>query len=259
MVGLTLQNASFEQIGNTVIRSGRQTSGKQRVSCNWDVTTPGHIWTDRARDPVAYDMYTIVDDSEHPIQDVAVSLDLVQGGPLFLRGNCWEPGRSGYHTRIRNLLEWIEDSRGSMGYDIQQQGRERVLAPPRAFSSHKAMPSQLTGTVTQVARFDCPAWIDGAGRATIELSGSVDNNTGRPVRLQVRIVGEAGGPPQVIGLLTLMAGPGDYNFRRMFDPAPIRAKRGGRSLTVELVGNGQGLAFAPSALAGQVMLTLDQG
>ena len=258
LVGLTLQNASFEQIGNAVVRTGRQTSGGQRVSCSWDVTTPGHTWTDRARDAAAYDMYTIVGDADHPIQDVAVSLDLVQGGPLFLRGNCWEPGRGGYHTRIRNLLEWIEDSRGSAGYDIQQQGRERVLSPPRRFAAHQAMPPRLSGPVTRIARFDCPAWIDGAGQATIDLSGSVDNDTGRPVRLQVRIIDDQGAP-QIVGLLTIAAGPSDYTFRRAFELARIRRKGGGRTLVVELVGNGQGLSFAPSAIAGQVMLTLDQG
>ena len=258
LVGLTLQNASFEQIGNAVVRTGRQTSGGQRVSCSWDVTTPGHTWTDRARDTAAYDAYTIVGDPDHPVQDVAVTLDLVQGGPLFLRGNCWEPGRGGYHTRIRNLLEWIEDSRGSAGYDIQQQGRERVLAPPRGFAAHQPMPPRLSGTATRVARFDCPSWIDGAGRATIDLAGSVDNDTGKPVRLQVRILRDDQ-PLQVVGLLTLPAGPADYAFRRAFDPGPVRRKGGGRTLTVELVGNGQGLSFAPAAIAGQVMLTLDQG
>lgn len=258
LVGLTLQNASFEQIGNAVIRTGRQTSGGQRVSCNWDVTTPGHIWTDRARDAVAYDMYTIVDDPDHPIQDVAVALDLVQGGPLFLRGNCWEPGRSGYHTRIRNLLEWIEDSRGSAGYDIQQQGRERVLSPPRHFSAYQAMPPRLSGPVTLIARFDCPAWIAGARQAMIELSGSVDNDTGKLVRLQVRIVDEQGAP-QILGLLTIATGPSDYTFRRVFEPAPVRGKGGRRTLAIELVGNGPSLSFAPSAIAGQVMLTLEQG
>ena len=258
LVGLTLQNASFEQIGNAVVRTGRQTSGGQRVSCSWDVTTPGHTWTDRARDAAAYDMYTIVGDADHPIQEVAVSLDLVQGGPLFLRGNCWESGRSGYHTRIRNLLEWIEDSRGSAGYDIQQQGRERVLSPPRRFATHQAMPPRLSGPVTRIARFDCPAWIDGAGQATIDLSGSVDNDTGKPVRLQVRIIDDQGAP-QIVGLLTIAAGPSDYTFRRAFELARIRRKGGGRTLVVELVGNGEGLSFAPAAIAGQVMLTLDQG
>ncbi|KIU28227.1 hypothetical protein SR41_08355 [Sphingomonas melonis] len=258
LVGLTLQNASFEQIGNAVVRTGRQTSGGQRVSCSWDVTTPGHTWTDHVRDAAAYDMYTIVGDADHPIQEVAVSLDLVQGGPLFLRGNCWESGRSGYHTRIRNLLEWIEDSRGSAGYDIQQQGRERVLSPPRRFATHQAMPPRLSGPVTRIARFDCPAWIDGAGQATIDLSGSVDNDTGKPVRLQVRIIDDQGAP-QIVGLLTIAAGPSDYTFRRAFELARIRRKGGGRTLVVELVGNGEGLSFAPAAIAGQVMLTLDQG
>ena len=258
LVGLTLQNASFEQIGNAVVRTGRQTSGGQRVSCSWDVTTPGHTWTDRARDAAAYDMYTIVGDADHPIQDVAVSLDLVQGGPLFFRGNCWEPGRGGYHTRIRNLLEWIEDSRGSAGYDIEQQGCERVLSPPRRFAAHQAMPPRSSGPVTRIARFDCPAWIDGAGQATIDLSGSVDNDTGNPARLQVRIIDDQG-TPKIVGLLTIVAGPSDYMFRRVFELTRIRRKGGGRTLVVELVGNGEGLSFAPSAIAGQVMLTLDQG
>lgn len=258
LVGLTLQNASFEQIGNAVIRTGRQTSGLQRVSCSWDVTTPGHIWTDRTRDAAAFDMYTIVGDPSHPVQDVAVSLDLVQGGPLFLRGNCWEPGQSGYHTRIRNLLEWIEDSRGSAGYEIQRQGRERVLAPPRRFAAHQAMPPRLSGTTTRIARFSCPSWIDGAAQAKVELSGSVDNDTGKPVRLQVRIV-DGKRLPQILGLLTLPAGPSDYSFTRAFDRGSVPRGDTGRTLAVELVGNGQGLSFAPFAISGQVRLTLDQG
>jgi hypothetical protein len=258
LVGLTLQNASFEQTGNAVIRTGRQTSGLQRVSCSWDVTTPGHIWTDATRDAAAYAAYTIVGDPDHPIQDVAVLLDLVQGGPLFLRGNCWMPGRSGYHTRIRNLLEWIEDSRGSAGYDIQHQGRERVLSPPRTFCAHQPMPPKLTASTSRIAQFDCPAWIGGAGRAMVELLGSVDNGSGRALRLQVRVSCD-GRAPQVIGLLTLPPGPSDYSFRRWFDPGVPLNPRNGRTVQVELVGNGQALFFSPDNIGGQVVLTLDQG
>ncbi|MFD0823662.1 hypothetical protein ACFQ0D_36270, partial [Micromonospora zhanjiangensis] len=135
---------------------------------------------------------------------------------------------------------------------------ERVLSPPRRFAAHQAMTPRLSGPVTRIARFDCPAWIDGAGQAMIDLSGSVDNDTGKPVRLQVRIIDDQGAP-QIVGLLTIAAGPSDYTFRRAFELARIRRKGGGRTLVVELVGNGQGLSFAPLAIPGQVMLTLDQG
>lgn len=257
LVGLTLQNSSFEQIGNAVIHTGRQTSGGQRVSCNWDVTTPGHSWTDRARDAPAYDAYTIVDDPLHPIQDVAVSLDLVQGGPLFLRGDCWTAGRSGYHTRIRNLLEWIEDSRGSGGYDIEKQGAERILSPPRTFSARQAMPPRLAAPISRIARFDLPSWIGSAARAAIELLGSVDNASGKTVRLQVCAVCDDH-PRQVIGLLTLPPGPSDYSFRRWFDPGASANPRN-HAIAIELSGNGQGLFFAPDDIGGQVVLTLNQG
>lgn len=258
LVGLTLQNSSFEQIGNQAIRLGRHTGSGRKVSNGWDISVPGHTWTDPELDAAAYNAYTILEDAAHPIQEIAVNLDLVQGAPLFVRGSAWRAGYSGYHTRIGDLLEWIEASEGVAGYEVSGQGREKILAPPRRFVAVQPIIADLHVKKTvELIHFERPDWILGATKACLELLGTANNQNPDVQSLLVRVAVDSG-EFKPLGFMTLPPGRSDFSFRRWFNPQGD-ASTHDRGIRVLLEGDVSKISFASDQVTGQVVLVIEQG
>jgi len=188
LLGLTLINSSFEQIGNKVARLGAQTSGQLRVSGAISIHFAGHTWTNNGLDASAYQAYTITGDSNNPIQDYAISeIQLLQGGPLQTSLQGLLAGTSGYVAKIDNALDFICDFRGQYLYQVVTQGKERNVGHGRGYEIDLLVnsPAVASDNTMLLGSFDIPQTFDGAARGKISMHHLMHNTSAAAANLQV--------------------------------------------------------------------------
>lgn len=213
LVGWTSINSSAEQIGNQVIRLGRTPKGTQRVSSGWFVVSPGHSWT--VPGTPEHPAYAITGEAGIAEQLYAVDLDLVQGGPIEMHGIGWVGGRSGRHTRIANLLDWVADDNGIGGYEVTGGGAERLTyaRAQRLRQSRTVDLHQLRAGMHEVARLDIPPSYDNTpgGELLWSLAYAARGAPAAALRFVVRVEGEGVSSPQPLTPQYLVGSVGNLN------------------------------------------------
>ena len=187
-------SSSFEQIGNQAIRLGTPGKGQHRFSRDWTMIAIGHSWSTPGG--AEHDAYAIQDDPRAPQQTYAVDCDAMQGPPITIIGTGWTPGRSGYHTRIGDLLAWVRDANGIGGYDIPGQGRERLVydsAPSLRMAADVVRTGQH-GADWTLAGFELPPSYDNTPWATVAWTLAYENRGTRPVAVRIGAVATNGDP-----------------------------------------------------------------
>lgn len=231
LVGCVI-DARHEQVGNQAYRTGVCTNGQRNSNGNiWKQV--GHSWTDATLDQGSYDAYTIKGDGNYPIQQTALSFQLMQGPDCkVVDGGGWVVGTTGYHTVITTLFVKFFDENGTNGYQIN--GGDTKLLSTNPYTSTQAVGAKQlgadTGGTTLIGPFNVPNRVKNYSQAYLSLQMPVDNQFGSVLQLQirVRVDGVTSGVKTLVYLPTgqsmlvvpptLIGGPGSVLYLEI--PAP---------------------------------------
>lgn len=264
LIGLEFIATRFENIGNCVIVTGGTApfhTGATKNSHGWFFLNPAHSWVDTAI-VSERDAYVIQNDANHPVQDYAIKLGLVNaqnGDVIEYAGDTWKAGTSGYHTRVADLQSYALDPGPPALWNVTNSGRERIISRnQRYYVAESAVPSAtLSNATTTIATVQVPAGLNGTLYADIEVDLSYTS-------------GEAGDISGFISIVT----PGNNGLpqntgpRRYFKPGSgnIYAKQrvslglragGSHQVTVQIkLGGPANVTISPDGLNGTVKMTV---